>query len=59
MGLLSHQCLQKRRYATKGEAQSEIDRWVTTGRLRYAVSIYHCAGCLGYHIGRARRKTWQ
>jgi hypothetical protein len=59
MGLLSHQCLQKRRYGTKAEAQQEIDRWVTTGRLRYAVSIYHCAGCLGYHIGRAKRKVWQ
>jgi hypothetical protein len=59
MSLFASQCLSKKRYLTKADAQHEIDRWVTTGRLRYAVSIYHCAGCLGYHIGRAKRKVWQ
>lgn len=45
------QCIRKKRYQTKNQAEEDLSKGRETGYLRQDHKVYHCEFCRKYHIG--------
>lgn len=54
MSVIVQKCLNKRRYASKADAQAQLAQWTAMGYPIDGKVVYGCV-CGGAHIGHARK----